>query len=285
MYRLLLALTVIFTSAQTYAYAWPLPKDGISIMSMSLPEDFTANYNFEGIVALNNCSGSLVQYEGAVDSDIAMVLTNGHCLETGFPDPNTYVSNEPSNRRFEVLDKNARSLGVVRATEIIYATMTKTDMTLYKINMTVGQIKQKFGFAPLTLSSKRPDVGLNIEVISGYWQRGYSCHIEAFVDELREGNWVNKDSIRYSRPGCLVIGGTSGSPIVATGSRTVIGVNNTGNENGYKCTDNNPCEVSKNGDITYQKGYSYGQQTFWIYGCLNAKKELDLKTVGCELFH
>jgi V8-like Glu-specific endopeptidase len=122
-----------------------------------------------------------------------------------------------------------------------------------------------------------------MEVISGYWMRGYSCNIETFVPKLEEDGWVCEDSIRYSRPGCETIGGTSGSPVIRAGTRTVIGVNNTGNEDGEKCTMNNPCEIDKDGKIVFQKGYSYGQQTYWVYSCLNQYNEIDLKVPGCQL--
>lgn len=285
MSKLLFALSGLLISAQVHAFAWPLPTDGLLMSNIRLPHGFTAKHNFEGIVALNNCSGSVVQLEGATDNDSVLVLTNGHCLELGFPEPNEIVANKNSSRAFSVLDKNANVIGKLYAKEIIYSTMTKTDMTIYKLDITVGEFKKKFGFDPLTLSSKHPDLNQNIEVISGYWQRGYTCSIEAFIYELHEGDWTNKDSIRYSRPGCEVIGGTSGSPIVAAGTRTVIGVNNTGNESGLRCTENNPCEIDKDGKVFYKRGYSYGQQTYWLYSCLNAKKELDLKQPGCELFH
>jgi hypothetical protein len=93
-----------------------------------------------------------------------------------------------------------------------------------------------------------------------------------------------QQSIKYTEPGCLVIGGTSGSPIIETGTRTVIGVNNTGNEDGLSCRMNNPCEVDKQGNISYQKGWSYGQQTYWVYSCRNSTTgELDLNLPGCKL--
>ncbi len=283
--RIILAVSFLLISSKSYGFAWPLPTNdmNMSVMEMETSEDFSASYNFEGIVALNNCSGSIVQYEGAADSDLAMILTNGHCLEDGFPEPGEVLVNKSSNRGFRVLDRNTKSLGVIYATKLIYGTMTKTDMALYLLDVTVGEVKQQFNFSPLTLSSAKAAVNTPIEIISGYWKRGYSCSIEAFIPELREGHWISKDSIRYSRPGCAVIGGTSGSPVIATGTRTVVGVNNTINENGLRCTDNNPCEVDANGNITYTKGVGYAQQTYWIYSCLNEKKELDLNKAGCEL--
>ena len=43
--------------------------------------------NFAGTVALSNCSGSVVRMPDSEDNDPALVMTNGHCLETGFPGP------------------------------------------------------------------------------------------------------------------------------------------------------------------------------------------------------
>ena len=62
-----------------------------------------------------------------------------------------------------------------------------------------------------------------------------------------------------------------------------MAVNNTGNESGEECTRDNPCEVDEEGTTTYVKGYSYAQQTYWLYTCLNEKREIDTSVNGCEL--
>jgi hypothetical protein len=71
--------------------------------------------------------------------------------------------------------------------------------------------------------------------------------------------------------------------VLGKGSRTVVAVNNTINESGRKCEVNNPCEVDKAGNVTYQKGRGYAQQTYWIYSCRNSEGQLDLTTAGCLL--
>jgi len=282
MLRSLISSLLLSFSISLPAIAFPLKND---LSTIQLPSSFTADYDFEGIVALSNCSGSLIQLEKASDSDFGLILTNGHCFEGGMPKPGTFIYNQPSRRAFTLLDSKANSVGQVTATAVIYATMTKTDMSIYQLKETYSEIKSKFGIRPLTLASKRAAESDDMEVLSGYWRRGYACTIETFVNELREDKWTMVDSIRYSRPGCETIGGTSGSPIVKVSSRTVIGVNNTGNESGKKCTTNNPCEVDSNGNITFVKGYSYGQQTYWVYTCLNSNNEIDLSTSGCLLYH
>jgi V8-like Glu-specific endopeptidase len=282
-----LSLLVLTCFLPVLSMAFPLPTLQMTEnrANVQLPSTFGQDYDFEGIVALSNCSGSLFKLEGAPDSDFGLILTNGHCYEGGFSRPGSYVFGAPSRRTFTLLNSKASSVGRVTARVVVYSTMTNTDMTIYQLRETYSEILTKYGIRPLTLSSQHPSEATPMQVVSGYWLRGYSCQVEAFINQLREDEWSFSDSLRYSRPGCETIGGTSGSPIIAAGTKTIIGVNNTGNESGGKCTMNNPCEVDQNGQITYNKGYSYGQQTFWIYSCLNKSHELDLTVNGCLLPH
>ena len=118
---------------------------------------------------------------------------------------------------------------------------------------------------------------------SGYWDRTWSCTLNGFAGTVEEGQWTWHDSLRYGRTGCSVIGGSSGSPVVDTSTGQVVGVNNTINENGQKCTLNNPCEVNSNGTITYRRGQGYGQETYWVTTCLNSSNAIDLTISGCLL--
>lgn len=248
-----------------------------------LPETFTADYDFEGIVSLNNCSGSLVRFENSKDSDFAMVLTNGHCIEGKMMAAGAHIAGKKSKRSFGLLNKTAKKIGTVLATEIIYGTMTKTDMAIYRLAKTYEQIAALYHLAPLTLSSKPYQSKTSIEIISGYWQLGYRCEIDGIVHKLKEDKYTWEQSIRYSLPGCETIHGTSGSPIIEAGKKIVIGVNNTGNDEGKKCTLDNPCEIDENGTITYKKGTNYGQQIAWIYDCLDSNNQLDLTLKNCQL--
>jgi len=275
---------LLLASLGLSAHALPLPKGPRAFVA--IPPTFTADYNFEGIIALDDCSGSLVRLENAKDTDTALVFTNGHCLETGMPDPGTAVVHESSSRRLGLMDVSGNVVATLRASEIVYSSMTKTDVTIYKVRgETYASIAQKYNIHPLTLVSQHPAVGQRIEIISGYWHRGYSCSVDAFIFNLREGVYTWDDSLRYSEPGCEVIGGTSGSPVIAAGTRNMIAINNTGNEDGGRCTDNNPCEVDKSGNITFQRGNNYAEETYQIYSCVNANNEIDVTMAGCQLFH
>jgi V8-like Glu-specific endopeptidase len=217
-----------------------------------------------------------------------MVLTNGHCLANifggGMPAPGKVIVNQSAHRSLYILNPSDGSrIGTVNAVRILYATMTRTDVTLYRLKETYAEIESKFGTHPFTLAMNYPSIGEGIDIISGYWHRGYTCRVEAIIPELREAGWSMNDSIRYSRPGCETIGGTSGSPVISLTTKEIVGINNTGNENGEKCTMNNPCEVDSRGTITYKKGLSYAQETSWFYTCLTADRKIDLNLPGCRL--
>jgi hypothetical protein len=282
MKSLLLWIPCVMACSSSLLAASPvMPEFGLPMpLRAEISSDVTPAYDFRGIVALSNCSGSLVRFDDSQDADRAMVLSNGHCF--GLIDPGRVIQNQSQSRSFDVLGAEAQKLGTVRADRILYATMTKTDMILYQLRETYAEIRDRFDVEALTLSREGPELGTEIEVLSGYWKRGYSCSVEAIAPTLREGRWSFVDSIRYTSS-CNTIGGTSGSPVLASGTRLVVAVNNTGNTAGRRCEVNNPCEVNEDGSVVYQKGYSYAQQTSWIYSCRNAEGVIDLAVSGCLL--
>ncbi|NJL25296.1 MAG: serine protease [Calothrix sp. SM1_5_4] len=250
---------------------------------VDFPAVFRQDFDFEGIVSLSSCSGSLVRFENSGDGDKAMVLTNGHCLETGMPRPGQVVYKRSSSRSFDILNSRGSSVGRARATQILYGTMTKTDMALYELQETFRRHPCPLRRAPAhtviaTARCRRPDRS-DLRILAT------RIHLLDRVLRLQTARGKLDDGRLHPlfTPGCVVYGGTSGSPVIMKGTRTVIGVNNTGNESGQRCTVNNPCEIDENGETTYQKDFSYGQQTYWVYSCLNEKNEIDLSMNGCLL--
>jgi hypothetical protein len=233
-------------------------------------------------IALSNCSASLVRFPTSVSTDSAMMLTNGHCYEGGLIAAGRVIQNAASSRSGTLLNSSGGSVARVRANRVLYATMTGTDVALYRLNTTFAALAQSYGAAPLTISAAHPSAGASIAIPSSYWKEIWNCSIDGFVNTLREDTWTWKDSVRYDA-GCDTIGGTSGSPIVSTATGELIGINNTGNEDGGRCTLNNPCEVSASGVVTVLAGRSYGQQTYWFTTCLNSSRTIDLTVSGCLL--
>ena len=287
--QLLTVTTLMMNTAAAFALPRPgevLPNPDVTALMV---EDPTQSYDYNGIAKLSNCSGALVRFENSLPSDKGMILTNGHCVSRpggGFIAPNQFVSNEVSTRTFKFL-KHDGSIGAnsVAATKLIYATMTGTDMALYQLASTFEQLNTTFAVDALTIASDHPVLNDPIEILSGYWQTGYACHIDQFIFKMQEEQYFWNDSVRYSEDGCHTIHGTSGSPVTSKTSGKIVAINNTGNDDGGRCSMNNPCEISDRGTVTFKKGLSYAQQTYILYSCLNATGEIDLSTAGCKLYH
>ncbi|MES9544293.1 trypsin-like peptidase domain-containing protein [Actinomadura sp. NPDC000600] len=267
-----LALALAGALASGPAQAAPaLPQGAPAPPQAALPQAprlERAQVDFTGIVALSNCSGSLVRGPRSRDTDPALVLTNGHCLESGMPEAGEVIVNRKSSRTFTLLDRTGgEDLGTLQATRVEYATMTDTDVTVYRLNTTYAAIRKRYGIPALRLSTAKPHDGTEIRVVSGYWRKIYGCRIDATVYRLREADWTWKDSIRYA-PQCRTVHGTSGSPVVDARTRQVVGINNTGNDDGERCTLNNPCEIDRAGHVTVRQGSHYGQQTYLLARCL-----------------
>ncbi|WPU67034.1 trypsin-like serine peptidase [Peredibacter starrii] len=274
-----------FALVSTAAFAFPVaPHNALERSNLKSVQSFEArNYDFEGIVKLSNCSGSLVAFNGMPLTAKAIMMTNGHCVSApgGFLKPGEVWVNRSAPRSLKLYDVNFK-LHNIQATKILFATMTNTDVAFYELTESYNEIIARTKVRPFLLDSVRPQAGVSIDIISGYWDRGYSCDIDGFVYQIREADWTFTDSIRYTE-GCDTIGGTSGSPIIARGERRVIGINNTSNESGRRCTMNNPCEVDQAGQVEVRKGVRYGQQTYNVYTCLTPDFNFDLSRRGCTL--
>jgi len=233
-------------------------------------------------IRLSNCSAALVRYPSSVSGDLAMMLTNGHCYEGGFLSAGQVLQNRTSSRSGTLLSSSGSSLATVRADRILYATMTGTDVTLYRLTNTYATLQSRYGATALTIASSPSAAGSTIGIPSSYWRRIWNCKIDSYVGTLREDQWTWHDSIRYDTA-CDTIPGTSGSPIVDATTGNIVGINNTGNDNGEMCTLDNPCEVDANGTTHAYQGQSYGEETYWFTTCLNSSRTIDLNIAGCRL--
>jgi hypothetical protein len=273
--RRALALGAAALAAATGLVAGPAP-------AQAAPAPTLAATTLANTIALSNCSATLVRYPSSVSTDRAMMLTNGHCYEGGFLSAGQVLQNRTSTRSGTLLNSSGSSLGTVRADRVLYATMTGTDVTLYRLTSTYATLSSRYGAAALTIASSPAAAGSSIAIPSSYWKRIWNCKIDSYVGTLREGEWTWRDSIRYDTA-CDTIHGTSGSPLVSATSGQIVGINNTGNDDGEMCTLNNPCEVAADGTTRAYLGQSYGEETYWFTTCLTASRTIDLTISGCLL--
>jgi V8-like Glu-specific endopeptidase len=258
-----------FGAAPAPATAAPAPAPTITAV------DFT------GIVALSNCSGAVVRTPSSLSSDPALVMSNGHCVR--LMAAGEVLQNLSSSRTFSLLNSaGTASIGTLRANRLLYATMTDTDVSIYRLTITYAQLEQQFRSRALELSTVHPTVGESIRVVSGFHRAIYPCDIDGFAFRLREDRWTWKDSVRYTSA-CRTIPGTSGSPVLDTNNGRVVAINNTLNEQGQRCTLDNPCEVDQAGNVTIRQNIGYAQQTHFISACFTTLSRIDLTRPGCQL--
>ncbi len=254
----------------------------VALMTCGLSQATSVDMN--GAVNLNGCSGALVRFSSSKKSDQALILSAGHCAPWT-PEPFDYIIHKKYQAVVTFLKSDGTDhLQKAKTSELIYATMTDTDVALFGLNETYQEIEDRIGSKALLISEKPAKAADYIVILSGQLHKSYSCQIEALVYNLIEGDYVWQDSLRYARPGCEVVGGTSGSPILNQATGEIIGLNNTGNQGGKMCSDGSPCEVSKNGSVYAEVGFNYGQQVYSLATCF-VRGQFNLNFPGCESFH
>ena len=239
--------------------------------------------NLQGTARVGNCSGALIRFPNQPITTKAFVISSANCLDGIELSPGETIHNKKIKVSMQIADRN-NNFRNVTVSYLAYATMTQTNIAVYHLYSTYEELAM-VGIEPFEISSKHPQLGQQVDILSGYWAMGFSCKIEKFVNELQEGIWSYKDVIRYSAKGCEMIDGTSGSPIVVKNTRTIIGMDSTFNWDGENCTVGNPCEIDPEGSVISIKDRGYAQHTFHLHYCLTLSYYFDVNRHGCELIY
>ena len=234
-----------------------------------------------GTVELAGCAGSVVRTPTARPEDPALLLTNGHCVQGQRPAPGAALVDQPADFAAPIADAQGYPRTTARVNRLAYATMTGTDIALYRLDKTYAQLADE-GAKVFQLTSTPMHAGDPLALTGT--SRRLTCTADAVVPHLREGGYQLDDSVRYATSeDCVPLHGMSGSPLLSPDGTTVVGVHNTHNDDGAECTDDNPCEVSPDGTVTSVKGRAYGQQVDMIAACLTTGSTLDLSRADCTL--
>lgn len=209
----------------------------------------------------------------------AIVMTTGHSIE--HLHPKNYRINFPYRQSIYLYNNRGEKI-YLQTSKVIFATTTETDVALIQLEANYS-ILNKAGIRSFEISKLPAQINDPIKMISGLFKTIQNCKIDTISYELREDPWTFHQSYGYF--GCSSEHGTSGSPLISLKTGKIVGINTTRNDDGAKCTGNNPCEVSNDGNITFIQGKSYGQRTNLILSCVDDLGifNLDLKT--CYLSH
>jgi hypothetical protein len=229
------------------------------------------------------CSASVVRVAASRPTDPAMLLTNGHCL-TPRPAVGAALVDRPSSALVALNGPSSNGVARASTTRLLYATMTGTDVALYRLRETYAALAA-LGVPARELATAGPAPGTKLALHSGALQNTYGCTVEAVVPAVREAGYTQRSVLRYvADPACQPIGGTSGSALIDARTGQVVAVHNshvTGD--GKPCTEGEPCEVAPDGTATSVKGRGYAQQITSLTACLDAGSVLTLGRPGCAL--
>ena len=237
---------------------------------------------FAGTARLPGCSGAVVRLAGSVPEDKAIVLTNGHCVRFPFLGARETLVDRKAFARIELLDGPGDVAVTVRGVRLVYATMYRTDLAIYRLRESYADLAAA-GVTPLALAGQGPSRGDRIRIPSGYWVEQRACATTGTVHRLHERVWDWWRSIRLpALDGCAIRGGYSGSPIVDRSTGEVVGIANTGYVGGRACIDS-ACEENQRGVVRMKRHMNYGQQTWWLTTCIGPDRSFDLDVPGCKL--
>jgi V8-like Glu-specific endopeptidase len=259
-------------------------------------------FNGIGLIRIrdfSSCTGFFVQQQPNPAAP-AYIVTNAHCIDLleNLLSP-TEIAVDRSLRTygrepailtytpnyFAKVDQGRMTYKVKR---VLYATMKNNDMAVLELTISQQDLMAT-GIIPLQLAAKPAAAGTKIEVVgvpgesipaTNHYLHRVSCTLGATV-WVKEGDYEWKQALRHR---CSLVGGMSGSPMLANGK--VVGIVNTGGGSGGRrsllCTLDNPCEIAKNGKPQSTVNYNYGQLLDRLPGCFN-QGIFNLQQPSCKL--
>jgi V8-like Glu-specific endopeptidase len=255
-----------------------------------------ANYNGIGLVRLMNgtCTGFLIEPSDRGDAP-AYVVTNAHCQGgwDNLPGAKEIIIDRAVKINFVVnyfhdFDRGRWSIPVKR---IVYATMKNNDIALLELKATQEDIR-KAGLQTLKLSPTPPHKGEPLKVVGipadgvdaeRNFLHQTSCQMGNTV-RLKEDVYTWYQALRHR---CSIVGGMSGSPMISTKTNRVVGIVNTGVNDGAlrqpQCSLNRPCEFNSQGVRQTFPSENYGQPVYQLAGCFNRAGMFDIDRETCQL--
>lgn len=262
---------------------------GVFLISLFLTQIVHANTRsiFSGMASPGLCSGSVVKLK--TDSKHAYLLSNGHCWEAFEEEALSTANHQLVHKNIKLsgglakgwVYDNSKIQHEIKLTELTFATMNKTDISLYKIEASVEEL-EKLSINIYELSPYDASPGEPVHITSNYWNVTQDCTVTYTIPMLRENIWTWYSSFALSA-NCRVKGGWSGTPVVSRVSNKIIGVVNTVNDDGSMCGDNTPCEIYSFDDVKVNKDITYAQRTQEILTCVDESGLFDLNQPHCKL--
>lgn len=258
------------------------------------------DFDYNGMVKIlgehEECSGAVVRFKGQAWSSKAFVLTSGHCLfgvERAFHRrqmvyQDIAISRTLNQLRMEAMDGD-RFGHQVKVKKLVYATTYTVDAALFQLGETYNDLLD-MGVLPFDMSDSPPKMGIEIDIVSGLLGRGSRCRIVGHVHEffIEEDDIFLRNSPTYH---CRLGSGTSGSPLVERGTRTILAIHSALWIGGRRVRINDcpsgildVCRrVNPHRNRARVKSTEFASQIHVFSRCFNSQFKIDLNLSGCEL--
>jgi len=227
------------------------------------------------------CSGSFVAFEGYQPDHKGLYMTNGHCTKLNglfgkYMEPNQIVVNVPNRKKIKLLINEEGLFGQKKVTlttsKLLFATMSVRDIAIYELDLTYGEILDQFKIDPFiikgTQSLKKHDL---IEIPSGFWGLRWFCRFRRVSENnVQSGQYIWKETLILNRCDQEIVGGTSGSPTILSGTNWVVGLHNAYDFSTHnRCSETDACEIDGEGKVLSRKGDSFSQNIDFLLDCLD----------------
>jgi hypothetical protein len=270
----------------------------IIICQTSLLYGQSLNGPFLGTGSFLSCSGSIAAFSDYKKYHFALFITNGHCTRRGhkkprhprqstrFEDtllgPYEVIKNVPSNVDIHINNHKSTEL-VLKASELVLATMYKKDLAIYKLKKNYGELLESHNIEPFLISSSEELIAGEtiVEMISGLKYDYYQCKFSGVAPLVRESKWAWHDVLKMQGECSQSRGGNSGSPLVIANTRKIVGLHNSRYHGGTACSLFNPCEEGDDGQISVFRSGSYGQSLDELQLCRDKEGRLNPNVSSC----
>ncbi|MBO3130024.1 trypsin-like peptidase domain-containing protein [Dermatophilus congolensis] len=216
--------------------------------------DAIAALSFDG----KSCSGAIVKLKDSKPTDKALLLSAGHCipgphLKTGESVANKKISGTGNRVQIHKGADKDNHLNPLQThvTDVVYATMTGTDVSLMKIDKTYAAL-QLAGIKAREIPGDDLKKGDAVSVPApGIGQSFHGCKIENTGLTKKVNSWTWNNFVEVSGQQCEQLReGASGSPIISDSDGRIRGI------------------VSMVGDGPGKRVHGFGAQTSALLGCV-----------------
>lgn len=227
------------------------------------------------------CTATFVEIPNSSPEAPAIVITNGHCTNEVFQDNEIQV-NKAMNASivFKKLNDIPESQHIrVNTKSILYGTMKGTDLAIVELNISNKDLIAK-GIKPLKIADAYPAIGAKIEAY-GYPLSLTPVYLRKSEDVLGPSSnisefiWMWKGL--FSSNFKDIYPGSSGSPVFASGGKSIIGMINTTTIGATgECELGAPCELGIGKTPIVKENTTYIIDATKIKNCFNSQGVFDI---------